>query len=72
MNKTRTEDSSIADRLAPQAIDATNAEDKARHIAEVIQERTGNGYYHRMDVLREVVSRLLDSHDLERVNLELN
>jgi hypothetical protein len=44
-----------------------NVEEKTRRVAETIRERRDNGFYHRADVLREVVTRLLESRDLEAV-----
>ena len=52
-------------RPAPQAIAVNDIEEKTRRVAELIRERRENGYYHRTDVLREVVSRLLESKDLD-------
>ncbi len=50
---------------APLAIAVNDVEEKTRSVAELIRERRENGYYHRTDVLREVVSRLLESKDLD-------
>ena len=52
---------------APQMTAGTDVEEKACRIAKLIRERRENGYYHRSDVLREIVSRLLESRDLDRV-----
>jgi hypothetical protein len=50
---------------SPQAIAVNDMEGKTRRVAELIRERRENRYYHRTDVLREVVSRLLESKDLD-------
>jgi len=41
----------------------------AQDVADLIRQRQEGGYYHRADVVRAVVHRLVDSGDLDRVVL---
>lgn len=68
----QSETSAAAGGPTPHRIVPNGVEKKARRVAELIRERRDNGFYHRMDVLREVVSRLMESQDLDRAGAMLN
>jgi hypothetical protein len=50
-------------------LDRSAAAEKAERIAEIIRRRRDTGFYHRTEVLHAVTQRLLESGDLERVEL---
>lgn len=61
-----TAETAAADKPAVSpSLDAGRAGQQAQRTAGLIRQRREDGYYHRLDVLREVASRLLESRDLE-------
>ena len=56
----------------PKAGAMDDVEEKTRRLASLIRERRDSGFYHRADVLCEVVSRLLESNDLVHAGIKLS
>jgi hypothetical protein len=64
-----TADSADKARTSAARVGPDSAAEKARETAELIRRRQQNGYYHRPEVVRAVVLRLMDSGDLDRIAL---